>query len=95
MDNFDLKKYLVENKMTTNSKVLNEALTHSEIVDAARKLQASKFIKFLEKTNTSYSIENQEDTLNPNKGSLDIAVNGMEEGEVLWFLDGEYQGGNS
>jgi hypothetical protein len=25
MDNFDLKKYLVENKATTNSKMLNEA----------------------------------------------------------------------
>lgn len=24
MDNFDLKKYLVENKVTTNSKMLNE-----------------------------------------------------------------------
>jgi hypothetical protein len=27
MDNFDLKKYLVENKVTTNSKMLNEAVT--------------------------------------------------------------------
>ena len=25
MDNFDLKKYLVENKVTTNSKMVNEA----------------------------------------------------------------------
>lgn len=25
MDNFDLKKYLVENKVTTNSKMMNEA----------------------------------------------------------------------
>jgi hypothetical protein len=27
MDNFDLKKYLVENKVTTNSKMMNEADT--------------------------------------------------------------------
>ena len=27
MDNFDLKKYLVENKVTTNSKMLNEEVT--------------------------------------------------------------------
>ena len=26
MDNFDLKKYLVENKVTANSKMLNEAV---------------------------------------------------------------------
>jgi hypothetical protein len=26
MDNFDLKKYLVENKITTNSRMLNEGL---------------------------------------------------------------------
>jgi hypothetical protein len=27
MDNFDLKKYLVENKVTTNSQMMNEAET--------------------------------------------------------------------
>jgi len=30
MDNFDLKKYLVENKVTTNSKMLTEASTDYE-----------------------------------------------------------------
>ena len=32
MDNFDLKKYLVENKVTTNSKMLSEATEAEEIV---------------------------------------------------------------
>jgi hypothetical protein len=31
MDNFDLKKYLVENKITANSKLLNEALTAGQV----------------------------------------------------------------
>ena len=29
MDNFDLKKYLVENKVTTNSKMINEEVENS------------------------------------------------------------------
>jgi hypothetical protein len=34
MDNFDLKKYLIENKVTTNSKMLNEAADPSlQVVD--------------------------------------------------------------
>ena len=38
MDNFDLKKYLVENKVTTNSRMLNEDMEKSikaEIAAAA------------------------------------------------------------
>ena len=38
MDNFDLKKYLVENKVTTNSRMLNEDMEESikaEIAAAA------------------------------------------------------------
>lgn len=31
MDNFDLRKYLVENKVTTNSRMLNEALTADQV----------------------------------------------------------------
>jgi hypothetical protein len=33
MDNFDLKKYLVENKVTTNSKLISEKLTSDKIAD--------------------------------------------------------------
>ena len=33
MDNFDLKKYLVENKVTTNSKMLNEAVESKVLFD--------------------------------------------------------------
>ena len=33
MDNFDLKKYLVENKVTTNSKMVNEAVESKVLFD--------------------------------------------------------------
>jgi hypothetical protein len=33
MDNFDLKKYLAENKITANSKILNEAPENLDISD--------------------------------------------------------------
>ena len=40
MDNFDLRKYLVENKATTNSKMLNE---DANIKDIIKMLQAGNF----------------------------------------------------
>lgn len=40
MDNFDLKKYLVENKVTANSKLLNEALTSDQVF---KKLESMGF----------------------------------------------------
>ena len=40
MDNFDLKKYLVENKVTTNSQMLDEA---ANLKDIMSKLQAGDF----------------------------------------------------
>jgi len=42
MDNFDLKKYLVENKVTTNSKMMNENLkTQSPVEWLEEKLKIS------------------------------------------------------
>ena len=35
MDNFDLKKYLTENKITANSKILNEAPENLDISDVS------------------------------------------------------------
>jgi len=45
MDNFDLKKYLVENKVTTNSKMLTEAKTYA--VDT----QADDYLDYIDKVN--------------------------------------------
>jgi hypothetical protein len=41
MDNFDLKKYLVENKVTTNSKVVNEGNNKQSTVDLINKWKAN------------------------------------------------------
>ena len=42
MDNFDLKKYLVENKITTNSKRLNEDQYESEVLLLLKKIASEK-----------------------------------------------------
>lgn len=49
MDNFDLKKYLVENKVTTNSRMLNEAEQNSVAVDSSdiAKIQQSSDVQKL------------------------------------------------
>lgn len=45
MDNFDLKKYLVENKVTTNSKILNKEVNES--VDAVEVVKSIGSLIFL------------------------------------------------
>ena len=45
MDNFDLKKYLVENKVTTNSKMLNETEPEDYLINSA----ASSFPQLIKK----------------------------------------------
>ena len=42
MDNFDLKKYLIENKVTTNSKMLNENQYESEVLLLLKKIASEK-----------------------------------------------------
>jgi hypothetical protein len=48
MDNFDLKKYLTENKITANSKILNEApenLNKSDVSDSKNEQELINMIK--------------------------------------------------
>lgn len=40
MNNFDLKKFLTENKLTTNSKALNEAQASKELIDFGKEVHA-------------------------------------------------------
>ena len=54
MDNFDLKKYLVENKVTTNSKMMNEASYISP--------EGDLHIEDGENTELGYAIENALDS---------------------------------
>jgi hypothetical protein len=66
-----------------------------QIVDAANSMNASKFIGFLKENGNDYDISVQDNIFNANEGVVNIEIEGMNEGESILFIDGEYQGGNS
>ena len=70
-------------------------LSQKQIVDAASRMNASEFIGFLKENGNDYDISDQDNIFNDNEGAVNIMVTGMNEGESLLFIDGEYQGGNS
>ena len=53
MDNFDLKKYLVENKVTTNSQMINEAEGEAPRVITVKVTESGKNKMGLKNTPTS------------------------------------------
>jgi hypothetical protein len=58
-------------------------------------MNASKFIQFLNENGNEYDISVQDNIFNANEGVVNIEIEGMNEGESILFIDGEYQGGNS
>ena len=70
-------------------------LSQKQIVDAANRMNASEFIGFLKENGNDYDILDQDNIFNANEGVVNIEIEGMNEGESLLFIDGEYQGGNS
>jgi hypothetical protein len=70
-------------------------LSQKQIVDAATRMNASEFIGFLKENINDYDISVQDNIFNANEGVVNIEIEGMNEGESILFIDGEYQGGNS
>ena len=70
-------------------------LSQKQIVDAATRMNASEFIGFLKENLNDYDISVQDNIFNANEGVVNIEIEGMNEGESILFIDGEYQGGNS
>jgi len=98
MDNFDLKKYLIENKATTNSRMLNEEQT---TVDALAKyyitLLKAKYPKNLVKLIADYVADSMNGIPEPksesdlmNWAKSDIQWNASEEGIDEKDIDKNY-----
>ena len=81
MDNFDLRKYLVENKATTNSKLLTEAKTYSIDVQTD-----DNHIDYIDVVNT-YLMVSEDDLLDNPVDFEDIAALIGKYGKLLFEVE--------
>jgi len=80
MDNFDLKKYLVENKVTTNSKTLIEAKTYA--VDT----QAEDYFDYIDTVNEYLTVP-QDDLMDSPIDFSSIAAILSKHGQLLFEVE--------
>jgi hypothetical protein len=83
MDNFDLKKYLVENKVTTNSRMMNEAF--EDFNPAGFSAAIKETLKKLQ-----YQVKDMSgSSIDPAKNELEKAANEGKKEAVVGVLEWE------
>jgi hypothetical protein len=80
MDNFDLKKYLVENKATTNSNMLTEAKTYAVNTDA------EDYFDYIDTVNEYLTVP-QDDLLDSSIDFASIAAILSKYGQLLFEVE--------
>ena len=95
MDNFDLKKYLVENKVTKNSKLLKENTKHTELKSLEDILLKNgyKFISDDAGFSGKATYEKKKDDLNTYEISLFKDYEGFPL-RILYFVGDNFQFSN-
>jgi len=66
-------------------------MTRLQIIKAACKFNAQDFLDLMEHYRVSTNILDQDIIMDVNEGCLNVAVEGLDEGEALLFYDGELQ----
>ena len=67
-------------------------MTKDQITEAACKLNAEDFMNLMEHNGVNTEILDQDNIMDPNDGYFNVIVEGMDLGEALLFVDGEYCG---
>jgi hypothetical protein len=67
-------------------------MTKNQITKAACKLNAKDFLALMEHNKVETVILDQDNIMNANDGYLNVAVEGLDVGEALLFIDGEFCG---
>jgi len=65
-------------------------MTNQEILNQAEKLNAVKFVEFLEANKIDYSILDC-NLMDYNDDYFNVEVDGFDEGDALLFYDGKFQ----
>jgi hypothetical protein len=67
-------------------------MTRQDIIATAEAFRAKGFITILEQQGVDFAILDMDNISDPNDGYLNLAVAGLEPGEALLFVDGEFSG---
>lgn len=64
-------------------------MTRNQIIKAACTLNAADFLNLIEHNGQFYEVLDQDNIADPNDGNLNVVVEGLRDGEALWFINGE------
>ena len=67
-------------------------MTRQDIIATAEAFRANAFITILEQQGVDFAILDMDNISDPNDGYLNLAVTGLEPGEAILFVDGEFAG---
>lgn len=67
-------------------------MTREQIIKAADSNNARGFLNLLDDRDINYVVLDMDNIGNPNDGYLNLIVNGLDEGEAILFIDGEFAG---
>lgn len=64
-------------------------MTKNQIIKEAHKLSAKSFLDLMDHNGVFTEILDQDNIADPNDGNLNVVVEGLGDGEALWFIDGK------
>lgn len=67
-------------------------MKREQIIKAASTMNARDFLDLAEANGLAPTIIDQDNILDPNDGYLNVIVKGLDSGEALLFVDGEFSG---
>jgi hypothetical protein len=67
-------------------------MTRQDIIATAEAFKANGFIIILDQQQVDYEILDIDNISDPNDGFVNIAVDGLEPGEALFFINGTFSG---
>ena len=67
-------------------------MTRDLIIRHAEMFDARGFVFVLEGRKIAFTVLDQDNIFNPNKGFFNLTVEGMDEGEAILFVDGIFAG---
>lgn len=67
-------------------------MKRDQIIKAAESNSAKAFLNLLDSQSINYEVLDMDNIGNPNDGYLNLIVDGLELGEALLFIDGEFAG---
>jgi hypothetical protein len=67
-------------------------MKRGQIIKAAESNSAAGFLALAEQNGLAPTILDQDNIMDANDGYLNVIVNGLDRGEALLFIDGEFAG---